>query len=107
VPKQQPTLIKVGSKGAYVNLNNTVSLGIVKDQPHTKLKDGFDGDVAKATPEDHVQFKADTASFYFLGRDELVLRVGMECSQEEFDNIEKIVDEVAYHARVPATDETA
>ena len=105
MPKQQPTLIKVGSKGAYINLNNVLSMGIVKGQPHSRLRDNYEGEPNKATPEDFLTFVADTASFYFQGRDELVLVVGEAISQDEFDNIQAIIEEITYHARIPVPDE--
>lgn len=110
MPKTQPTIIKVGSKGAYVNLNSCVSLGVVDDQMHTKLKEGYEGDPSKATADDIEHYRTPTLSFYFIGRDELVLRVGMEISQEEYDNAKAIIDEVLYvkaDDRVAAPDKTA
>lgn len=106
MPKTQPTIIKVGSKGAYVNLNSIVTAGMTRGQVHRKLKDGYEGDPKAAKEDDIVEYTADTASFYFIGRDELVLRVGFEITQEEFEAIEAIVDEVTYHARVTTPDET-
>lgn len=96
MPKQQPTLIKVGAKGAYVNLNSVVSLGIVDDQLHSRLKADYKEDPSKATIEDFEQYKASTLSFYFIGRDELVLRVGEEITQKEYDEAKALIEEIVY-----------
>ena len=111
MPKTQPTLIKVGAKGAYVNINSCVSIGIVVGQTHNKLREGF-VPVEGKEPEgkDYVAFKADTLGFYFIGRDELLLRVGMEITQEEFDTAKKTIEEIVYEpkdVRVPVTNKAA
>ena len=67
MPKTQPTLIKVGSKGAYVNLNSVVSLGVVDDQLHSRLKEGYKGDPKDAKAEDIERYRTPTLSFYFIG----------------------------------------
>jgi hypothetical protein len=110
VAKTQPTIIKVGGRGAYVNLNNCVSLSVVDNQLHTKLRDGYEGDPSQATAEDLVQYRADTLSFYFIGKEELVLRAGMEISQEEYVQAKAIIEEVTYklaNERITATSETS
>lgn len=101
MPKTQPTLIKVGDKGAYVNINQCVSIGIVKDQTHNRLKKDWKATDEQKTPEgkDYEPFKADTLSFYFVAKDELVLRVGMELTQEEFDNAKLTIEEIVYEVR--------
>ncbi len=98
MPKIQPTLIRVGSKGAVVNINNCVSIGMVRKQVHNKLRDDWKATDDKKEPEgkDYVAFTADTLSFYFIGRDELILRVGMEIKEEEFDLVEKTINEIIY-----------
>ena len=108
MPKTQPTLIKVGAKGAYVNINNCVSIGIVRAQSHNKLREDWKPTDEQKEPEgkDYVAFKADTLSFYFVGRDELLLRVGMEIDQDEFENAALTLQEIVYEprdARVAAT----
>lgn len=101
MPKIQPTLIKVGVKGAYVNLNNCVSIGIVRNQAHTRVKGGWKPTEEQKEPlgKDLETYRADTLSFYFVGRDELMLRVGMEITPEEFENTKYTIEEVAYEAR--------
>jgi hypothetical protein len=101
VPKTQPTLIRVGSKGALVNVNNCVSIGIVRGQTHNKLRDDWKPTEEQKEPQgkDYVAFSADTLSFYFTGRDELILRVGMEITQEEFENTALTLQEIVYEAR--------
>lgn len=101
MPKIQPTLIKVGAKGAYVNINNCVSIGIVREQSHNKLREDWkpsEDEKGQKEPQgkDYVVFKADTLSFYFIGRDELLLRVGMEITQEEFENVALTLQEIVY-----------
>lgn len=91
--KVQPTIIKVGSKGAYVNLNNTVSIGIVRGQTHNVLREDFEGEPKDAKPSDFVQIKADTLSFYFIARDELNLRAGYEITQRDFDQVAQLIEE--------------
>ena len=101
MPKTQPTLIKVGTKGAYVNMNQCVSVGIVRGQTHNKLREDWKATEEKKEPEgkDYVPFKADTLSFYFVARDELILRVGMEITQEEFEAAKLTIEEIVYEAR--------
>ena len=110
MPKQQPIIIRVGSKGAYVNLNSVVSLGVVDDQAHSKLKEGYEGEPKDAKVEDFEQYRTPTLSFYFIGRDELILRVGMEITQEEYDHAKALIEEVVYVPKVyagsTATDKT-
>jgi hypothetical protein len=108
VPKMQPTLIRVGAKGAYVNINNCVSIGIVNDQVHNKVRDDWKATETQKEPEgkDYVAFKANTLSFYFIGRDELLLRVGIEITAEEFEHTAKIINEIVYECkdeRIPVT----
>lgn len=112
MPKTQPTLIKVGAKGAYVNINSCVSVGIVKDQTHNKLREDWKATEEQKEPEgkDYVAYKTDTLSFYFIGRDELLLRVGMEITQEEFENAKLTIEEIVYEARdarITITNKTA
>jgi len=112
VPKTQPTLIKVGAKGAYVNINSCVSVGIVRGQAHTKVKEGWKPTEDQREPlgKDLETYKADTLSFYFIGRDELLLRVGMEITQEEFEDAKLTIEEIVYEARdarITATDKPA
>ena len=101
MPKTQPTLIKVGAKGAYVNINSCVSVGIVRAQTHNKVREDWKPTDEEKEPQgkDYVVFKADTLSFYFIGRDELLLRVGMEITQEEFENAKLTIEEIVYEAR--------
>ena len=115
MPKTQPTLIKVGAKGAYVNINSCVSVGIVRQQSHSKVREDWMPSADENGPKepqgkDYVVFKADTLSFYFIGRDELLLRVGMEITQEEFENAKLTIEEIVYEARdarITATDKPA
>ena len=101
MPKTQPTLIKVGAKGAYVNVNSCVSIGIVRGQAHNKLREDWKPTDEAKEPQgkDYVVYKADTLSFYFIGRDELLLRVGMEITQEEFESAKLTIEEIVYEAR--------
>jgi len=112
VPKTQPTLIKVGAKGAYVNINSCVSVGIVRQQAHSKVKEDWKPTDEQKEPlgRDLETFRADTLSFYFIGRDELMLRVGMEITQEEFENAKLTIEEIVYEARdvrITTTDKPA
>ena len=112
MPKTQPTLIKVGSKGACVNINNCVSIGMVRDQTHNKLRDDWKPTEEEKEPQgkDYVAFQADTLSFYFVGRDELVLRVGVEITAEEYEQASKTISEIIYESkdeREPVTNKLA
>ena len=101
MPKTQPTLIRIGSKGAYVNVNNCVSIGMVRAQTHNKVRDDWKPTDEQKEPEgkDYVAFQADTLSFYFTGRDELILRVGMEITEEEFESAVKTIGEIVYESK--------
>ena len=108
MPKTQPTLIRVGAKGAYVNLNSCVSIGMVRNQTHNRVREEWKPTEEQKEPEgkDYVAFQADTLSFYFIGRDELVLRVGLEITAEEYEEVVKTIAEIVYEpkdARVTVT----
>jgi len=96
VAKTQPTIIKVGAKGAYVNLNSVVSLGVVDEQAHNKLKGDYKGVPKDAKREDYEIYHTPTLSFYFIGKDELILRVGAEITQEEYDSAKAIIESVVF-----------
>ena len=97
----RPLLIKLSSGGAYVNLANIVSMSIVREQEHRVLKEEFvnSNEDRKPTDEDYTVDTFDTVCFYFLGRDELVLRAGHEITNEEFDRVSTIIDELEYLPR--------
>jgi hypothetical protein len=107
---QAPVLIKV-CDGITVNLSVSVSQAIEKQLPQHRLKDGVVLDGRKSTQDDYeVHGHADTLSFWFAGGTSLSYRVGEEITQEDFDRVEKQIDDLNFRTaksdRKPSNDTT-
>jgi len=89
----KPVIIKVGSKGAYVNLNNVLSFAILKDAKHQVYKD-----------EEAVKgelYTADTIAFYFIGGSSLEFKKGEDLTEKEYIETTALLDkDIAYYDRV-------
>jgi hypothetical protein len=73
----------------------------VRKQAHTKVKADWKPTAEQKEPlgKDLESYRADTLSFYFVGRDELMLRVGMEITQEEFESTKLTIEDIIYEVR--------
>jgi len=100
-----PTLLKI-REGIRVNLNMTASHSIEYDQPITQIKPDIqkqfnDGSLKRhLTAEDYEEIgKADIISFWFVGGNSLVYRVGKEISQEDFEQIKSTLQTIEFRKR--------